>query len=160
MKSITLKELKKSDIKFFAKWWRNKDLLKLTSGRLRRISDEEVKKYFQKMIDGEGDRHFMIILNKKPIGHIFLAKRGKRWHETHIVIGEKKYWNKGYGAEAIKLLIDKAKKMRISKIYLEVRPNNLRAVRVYEKCGFIKAGFKKYPKNKYLPITLKMILKQ
>lgn len=62
MKSIALRKLRKSDIKFFAKWWRKKDLLRLTSGRLRRISDEEVKKYFQKMIDGRTDYHFMITL--------------------------------------------------------------------------------------------------
>lgn len=87
-------------------------------------------------------------------------KRKNGWYETQIIIGEKKYWNKNYGTKAIQLLIKKAKKLGILKIYLEVRPNNLRAIATYEKCGFKKSRIKKYPKNKYLPETLRMELKK
>lgn len=158
MSLISLRKLKPSDIKYFSQWWRDKDLLRLTSGRLRCISDKEVEKYFLKMIKSKTDYHFIITLNKRAIGHISLVKRRNNWYETQIIIGEKKYWGKGYGSKAIKQLIKKAKIKEINKIFLEVRPNNIRAIRAYEKCGFIKAGFKKYPKNKYLPETLKMIL--
>jgi ribosomal protein S18 acetylase RimI-like enzyme len=37
-----------------------------------------------------------------------------------------------------------------------VRPTNIRAIKVYENCGFIKTQIKKYPKNKYLPETIRM----
>ncbi|MDP2947481.1 MAG: GNAT family N-acetyltransferase [Nanoarchaeota archaeon] len=155
--AILLRKVKSSDKKYFAKWWNDPDLRKLTSGRPGPILEKRLDKYFSMMNDKDS-RDFIISLNRKPIGHIALEKRKDNWYETQIIIGEKKYWGKGYGTEAIKQLIKKAKSKGISKIYLEVRPNNLRAIRAYEKCGFVGAGIKKYPKNKYLPTTLRMEL--
>jgi len=100
----------------------------------------------------------MILLDREVIGHIALAKRKNNWYETQIVIGEKQYWQRGYGTEAIKLLLKKTKKLGISKIYLEVRPTNTRAIAAYESAGFVKMGIKKYPKNRYLSKTLRMEL--
>ncbi len=160
MEKILLRKIKLSDKRFFAKWWRDKELLKLTSGILRWISDKEVEKYFSAIFHNKKNYHFIIELNRNIIGHISLVKRKNNWHETQIIIGEKKYWDKSHGAEAIQLLIKKAKKLGISKIYLEVRSDNIRAIAAYEKCGFKKSGIKKYPKNKYLPETLRMELEK
>ena len=158
MVQISLRKLRVSDKKYFAKWWNDKDLRKLTSGRPGPILDKKVDKYFSAMLKDKNDYHFMILLGQEVIGHIALIKKKNNWYETIIIIGEKRYWNKGYGRKAIKLLLDKAKRLGISKIYLEVRPNNLRAIRAYEKCGFRKTKLIKYPKNKYLPLTLGMEL--
>lgn len=108
------------------------------------------------MMESKRDRHYMIMTSKKVIGHISLAKRPKEWHETQIVIGEKEYWNKGLGTQAIKVLLKKEK--RLQDIYLEVRPTNRRAIKAYENCGFRKVKYVKYPKNKHLPKTLRMEL--
>ena len=159
MIKINLRKIKLSDKNYFAKWWRDKELLKLTSGILKLISDQKVDKYFQAILDNKNDYNFMMIADREAIGHISLVKRRNDWHETQIVIGEKKYWGKGFGSKAIKILIIKAKKIGISKIYLEVRPTNLRAIMAYEQCGFQKVKIIKYPKNKYLPETLRMELK-
>lgn len=159
MSKITLRKIKTTDKKYFARWWRDKELLKLTSGILQRISDKEVDKYFQNMLKSKSDWHFMIIVGKKIIGHISLAKRRNSWYETQIVIGEKQYWGKGFGSQAINLITKKARHFGISKIYLEVRPINVRAIRAYERCGFQEIKTILYPKNKYLPKTLRMELK-
>jgi aminoglycoside 6'-N-acetyltransferase len=155
---ISLRKIKLSDRKYFAKWWQSGDLKRFTSGRPGLISGKKVDKYFLAMINNKGDYHFMIIAERKIIGHINLSKRKDNWYETQIIIGEKEYWGRGYGAEAIKQLIKKAKSKEISKIYLEVRPDNSRAIRAYEKCGFRKIKLIKYPKNKYLSETLRMEL--
>ena len=156
---INLRKIKPSDKNYFTRWWRDKELLKLTSGILKMISDKEIDKYFQAMLNSKDAYNFIIIADGKIIGHISLAKRKKDWHETQIVIGDKNYRGKGLGQKAIKLLIRKAEKNGISKIYLEVRPTNFRAIRAYEQCGFQKVKTVKYPKNKYLPETLRMELK-
>lgn len=156
MSKIALKKIKPADKKYFTKWWRDKTLLKLTSGIFHPISDKEITKYFLAILRSKKDYHFLICLDKKTIGHISLAKKTNGWHETQIIIGEKKYWSKGYGVKAIRILINKAKRIGISKIFLEVRPTNLRAIKAYRKCGFVKSGVKKYPKNKFLKETLKM----
>jgi aminoglycoside 6'-N-acetyltransferase len=159
MKYIILKKLKPTDKKYFAKWWRDKDLLKLTSGILKRISDQEVDKYFSAILHSKNDYHFMIIVNNKAIGHISLVKSRNNWYETQIVIGDQKYWNKGIGSKTVQLLIKKAHRLGITKIYLEVRPTNIRAIKAYEKCGFGKTQIKHYPKNKFLSKTIRMELK-
>ncbi|MDD4762211.1 MAG: GNAT family N-acetyltransferase [Candidatus Pacebacteria bacterium] len=158
MKKISLRKIKPTDKKYFAKWWRDKILLKLTSGRLRYISNQEVNKYFQAILYGKNNYDFMITLDKKVIGHICLVKRKNNWYETQIVIGEKKYWSKGYGSRAITLLTKKAKRLGVLKIYLEVRPTNIRAIHAYEKCRFKKTKTIHYFKNKYLPKALRMEL--
>jgi len=160
MLKLSLRKIKAADKKYFAKWWRDKDLLRLTSGVLKLISDKEVDEYFSAIYKNPPGFEFMVVLGTKTIGHISLVKRRGGWYETQIVIGKKQYWDKNYGTEAIQLLIKKAKKLSISKIYLEVRPDNIRAITTYEKCGFKKSGIKKYPENKYLPETLRMELKK
>ena len=156
MLKLSLRKIKAADKKYFAKWWRDKDLLRLTSGVLKLISDKEVDEYFSAIYKNPPGFEFMVVLGTKTIGHISLVKRRGGWYETQIVIGDKKSWSKGYGTKAISLLLQKAKRLGISKVYLEVRPNNTRAIRAYENSGFVKKQIKKYPKNKYLPETLRM----
>ena len=58
-----------------------------------------------------------------------------------IFIGDKSCWGKGYGTEAIKLLTDFIfNEMNINKVKLNVYSFNKRAMRCYEKCGFIREG--------------------
>ncbi len=156
MQKISLRKLKLTDKKYFSTWWRDKDLLKLTSGILDLISDKEINEYFIKMYKNKEDFHYIINVNKKVIGHISLSKKRKDYYDIQIVIGNKKYWGKGCGTQAIQIILKKAKKIGLKHISLEVRPDNIRAIKAYEKSGFIKNGIKKYSKNKFLPKVLKM----
>ena len=61
--------------------------------------------------------------------------------ELQIRIGSAKHHGKGYGSEAVQLLctfgfLD----LNLNRIYLHVFADNTRAIRVYEKCGFVKEG--------------------
>lgn len=51
-------------------------------------------------------------------------------------IGNKKYWGKGIGSLIITEMEQKAKEMGIQSIWLKVLPNNVRAIRLYEKMNF------------------------
>lgn len=158
MARISLRAIRPSDQGYFAKWWRDKDLLAFTSGIDRRITDDEVGKYFSQIYRNAGSHHFMITLDAKPIGHIALQKRRGGTYETQVVIGEKQHWNKGYGTRAIRLLIKKAVRLGITRIFLEVRPDNVRAIAAYKNAGFKEAGVRNYPNNLELPQTLRMTL--
>lgn len=58
-----------------------------------------------------------------------------------IFIGEKKYWGKGYGTDAMKVLIGFIfDEMNLNRIVLNVYSFNERAIKSYEKCGFVKEG--------------------
>ena len=61
--------------------------------------------------------------------------------ELVIVIGERDYWDKGFGTEAIMLTLSFAfARIHLSRVYLRVYTSNRRAIRCYEKCGFHKEG--------------------
>ena len=61
--------------------------------------------------------------------------------EAGIFIGNKKIWNKGYGTEALSLLIDYGfKALNFHNIMLRVYEYNKGAIKSYEKIGFKKIG--------------------
>ena len=61
--------------------------------------------------------------------------------EAGIFIGNKHFWNKGYGTEALSLLIDYGfKALNLHNIMLKVYEFNKRAIKCYEKIGFNQIG--------------------
>jgi len=61
--------------------------------------------------------------------------------ECGIFIGDKAYWNRGYGTEALSLLLDFAFNLQnLRNVKLDVYEFNQRAIRCYEKCGFKQIG--------------------
>lgn len=156
--SIKLRKIKKSDLPFFLKWWKDEDLIALTSGNFDE-PEEKLPEYFFKMIGSKKDHHYIIQLKDKAIGHLALMHKNSNSFEITIVIGEKRYWSKGFGTEAIKKALSLGfGQLGYSKSYLEVRPENVRAIKAYESCGFVKKGLKKYPESRCQPVTLKMVL--
>ena len=115
MTKINLRKIKSSDKNYFAKWWRDKELLKVTSGILKLISDEEVDKYFQAMLNSKDAYNFIILADGKIIGHISLAKRRNDWRETQIVIGEKNIGAKELGKKQSSFLSEKQKRLEFPK---------------------------------------------
>lgn len=58
-----------------------------------------------------------------------------------ITIGDKAYWGRGYGREAVALLVDYAFRLRnVRKVWLTVNGNNARAIGAYRACGFVEEG--------------------
>jgi RimJ/RimL family protein N-acetyltransferase len=55
-----------------------------------------------------------------------------------IMIGDKTYWNKGYGSKAIKLFVEYIKKKypQVREIKAGVIKKNIGSIRMFEKCGF------------------------
>ncbi len=58
-----------------------------------------------------------------------------------ITIGDKAYWGRGYGSDALRLLLDYAFRLRnIRRVHLTVNGTNERAIRAYRSCGFVEEG--------------------
>ena len=147
---INLRKLESDDWPLFAKWWRDEELIDLTSGDHSPLMDEEIKRQVDDMAEDIKSHHWLIKADGEAIGHINLNQKDDNSVEMQIVIGEKNYWGKGIGTEAISLVVSEAKKLGYKKINAEVRPENKRALRLYEKMGFKKIGTKKYD-NPNLP---------
>lgn len=88
-------------------------------------------------------------LNNKHIGNIKIDpinfKHG--WGEYGILIGDKSYWGKGVGFEVSRAVIDFCFEgnLKLRKINLGVRAENLGAINLYKKLGFqIEGIYKKH----------------
>lgn len=58
-----------------------------------------------------------------------------------ILIGEKDAWGQGYGPEAARLILKYGfEELGLHRIGLEVYSHNPRAIRAYEKAGFVREG--------------------
>jgi RimJ/RimL family protein N-acetyltransferase len=61
--------------------------------------------------------------------------------EIGIMIGDKSMWNQGFGTEAMGLLLRHGfETLNLNRVFLRVYSSNPRAVRSYEKSGFILEG--------------------
>lgn len=80
------------------------------------------------------------------IGSIWLEKFNRDdFAVLGIFIAYSDYRNRGIGSNVIKMMLDKINILGVNKITLRVRENNERAIKCYEKVGFIES--KKYIKE-------------
>jgi len=80
-------------------------------------------------------------LDGKHIGMCSVYNYDARDGQIGIRIGDKEYWGKGYGTNAISALVNYClATLGIAHIWLKVLPTNERAIRCYEKSGFTKCG--------------------
>jgi RimJ/RimL family protein N-acetyltransferase len=61
--------------------------------------------------------------------------------ELGIFIGDKSYWSRGYGRQAVRLMVSYGfDALNLNRIYLNVFATNPRAIRAYEHAGFVHEG--------------------
>jgi RimJ/RimL family protein N-acetyltransferase len=86
-----------------------------------------------------------------------------RFAEVGIFIGEKGYWNQGFGTKSIRLILRYGfEDLNLHRIWLRVFETNQRAIRSYEKAGFTLEGkFRQaqYLDGKYVDVMIMSMLK-
>ena len=108
-----------------------------TLERLQAQFDQDIAK------GGRDGSAFAIEADGKFIGQcaLFNFNETAQTCELGITIGDRAYWGRGFGREAINLLLDHGFRLRnFRKIYLTVNGNNERAYRSYRACGFVEEG--------------------
>ncbi len=83
--------------------------------------------------------------------------------ELGIMIGEKTEWNKGYGSEVMRMLVRHCfETLNLNRVSLKVYTENIRAVRSYEKAGFVLEGRLReavYKHGKYDDVLIMSVLR-
>ena len=131
------------DAETYAKWLNNPNITKYLSVHNSIVTIEGEKEYINNFQNKEFNLAIIKKENDELIGNIGLSdvdyKSGTA--TLGIFIGEEENLSKGYGSEAIKLLIDYAfKELRLHNIMLETYDINERAQKAYQKCGFKEFG--------------------
>ena len=89
-------------------------------------------------IANHNDYRCAILADGVYVGNIYLTDIGDGCATYHIFIGDRDYWGKGIAREASLQIIDYGfKELKLDKIFLEVRKQNERAVRLYLSIGFV-----------------------
>jgi RimJ/RimL family protein N-acetyltransferase len=84
-------------------------------------------------------------------------KRGEA--QVGIMIGERDYWDKGYGTDAMTMLVNHIfLNTRLQRVYLKTLDWNLRAQRCFQKCGFLPC--RSLRKNGYNFIVMELTRKE
>jgi RimJ/RimL family protein N-acetyltransferase len=94
-------------------------------------------------VDAEDQASFVIMVDDTIIGSCSLHHQNRRDSVTSCGIGiyDRAYLSKGYGREALNLLVDYAFRVQAyRRMWLETLALNERAIRSYRACGFVEEG--------------------
>lgn len=151
-KNLYLGPVSRKHIPRIAKWMNDIEVLKYLAQFPKKHTEETAKAFLEKSIKDLNSHYYGIYLNNgKLIGSTDLTEVDgvHRTASLGIVIGEKEYWGKGYGTEAITLLVDYGfNVLNLNNIFLSLYDFNKRAYKCYEKVGFKIIG--KRRKSRFL----------
>lgn len=172
--SIRFRGVERSDIPTFIRWLNDPEIQQgiLIHGPVSQAWEEG---WFERMIQRSPDQQVMAIEafvagsqgeegQWKHIGSIAFDDIDwrNRQAEFGIIIGEKSFWNRGYGTQAVQLLVKHGfHTLNLNRIYLHVFETNPHAIHAYEKAGFTHEGKKRraeFRNGKYVDILMMSIL--
>ncbi|RLC73685.1 MAG: N-acetyltransferase [Chloroflexi bacterium] len=143
---VRLRAIERDDLPTFVRWFNDPEVRRYLLMYMP-MSLAEEEKWFEEQLQKRDSRIFAIeaIDGDQPvhIGNIGIHDIDwkNRMTEVGIAIGEKDYWGRGYGSDALKTLLHFAfQEMNLHRVQLRVHDYNARAIRCYEKCGFQHEG--------------------
>ncbi len=155
-KRIRLRGIEKEDLPRFVEWLNDPEV---TAGLtfIFPVSSREEEAWFSALAErSPEERPFAVERRTKNswrlIGSTELRDFDKiaRSAEAGIMLGDKSVWNQGYGTEAMRLLLKHGfETLNLNRIQLRVYEFNHRAIRTYEKIGFVHEGRQRQALYKY-----------
>lgn len=142
---IILREYREEDYPYMRSWVNDYEITKYLSNIFMYPHTElDTENFLKAMMEGRY-RGFVIAHKETEeyIGQVDLINIDwpNRVGTIGIVIGTKENLGKGYGSEALKLLLEFAfMKLNLNKLELDVRAFNDRAIKCYKKLGFQVEG--------------------
>lgn len=171
---IRFRAIDRDDLPDFVKWINDPEVSQ-GIGKYLPFSMADEEDWFETMHKRPASEHVLAIEVKAvaPQGDEtwrLVGSCGFFNHDQHnasaefgIMIGDKSYWNKGHGTEAVRLLVKHGfHTLNLNRIYLRVLENNPRAIRAYEKAGFTHEGRQRqadFRDGKYIDLLVMSILK-
>jgi len=144
---LRLRHVEKEDLPQFVEWLNDPEVTRGLS-IYTPLSMAEEENWFDSMLKRPiEERPLCIDLQQgdewKLLGNcgFFGIDWRSRSAELGIFIGDKSYWDQGCGSEALNLLLSHGfSTLNLHRIFLRVYEDNPRAIRAYEKVGFVHEG--------------------
>jgi len=169
-KLIKLRPFELSDIEIIIEKFNNYEMRRFVDTPIpysKGLEEEWIKGTWESQKNGNG--YYYLIQNKSNsdiIGSTGLDQISHTNRTGHfgITIFEAENWNKGYGTDAIKLMLSFGFELiNLHSIYLRVYDYNERAIKVYKNIGFRVVGKLReayYIEGKYHDILIMDLLKK
>jgi len=162
---IYLRPIEPEDLPLIQKWINDPEI-RILEGEVLPKSMANEKQWLENIYKDKSRVWFVVALknNDKTIGDGGFLRIDYIWRaaDLSIMIGKKGEWSKGYGTEAIRLLLKYGFEfLNFHRISLGVFDFNKRAIHAYEKAGFKKEGVLRdgyYCDNKYHDVIMMSIL--
>ena len=142
-KRIYLRAWERSDLEAFTRWFNDPEVTVNLGDAYPALSSIQEERFFDQAITEQ--HRYAIVLREGNllIGNCSLMNLDARNRsaELGIVIGEKAYWNQGYGREAVAMLLEIAfEGLGLNRVELRYYAFNMRGRRAYEAAGFVEEG--------------------
>lgn len=113
-------------------------MLKYTGANYKNYIDEQCERnWLARVIKNANEYRCAIEVDGVYVGNIYLTDIDGVSAEYQIFIGEKSYWGQGVAIEASQQILRYAFEiLKLKRVFLNVKLQNVRAVRLYNKLGF------------------------
>ena len=146
-KKIKLRDKKLSDVRNDYRWQSDSELAKLDAAPALNMSFTlYLLDYSSAVRERNAQRYPLAVdtIDGKHIGNCTLydidEKRGEG--QVGIMIGDKDFWNQGYGTDVMNTFIDFIfRNTNLNRLYLKTLDWNLRAQKSFAKSGFKQCGW-------------------
>jgi len=129
----------------FRRWYADREIARLARYQETPMRPEEIERFFRSRVMGDDSLAMAVHIRAtdRLIGTCAFsqldAENGSALY--HITIGEHDAWGHRYGTEATQLMVDHAfGTLGLHRVALFVFEFNVRAVRAYQRCGFVVEG--------------------
>lgn len=145
-KRLTMRSVEPADAGFLADLFNNADPLDSSApyDLVYPLSREMEEDWISKIQGMDEEAHMIVETRKghRPIGIISVNDIDGRNASAALRIRlEEESWDKGFGTEAVAATARfMFERMNLKRVWLRVDENNARAIRCYEKCGFMLEG--------------------
>lgn len=142
---VVLRRHVPDNLQAFRRWYADPEIARLARYQEAPMRPEEIERFFAARVMG-ADALAMAIherVTDRLVGTCALSQLdGDNGSALfHITIGEKDVWGRGYGTEATRLMLDHAiGTLGLHRVALFVFEFNERAIRAYQRCGFVLEG--------------------
>ena len=144
---VRLRHVERDDLPRFVEWLNDPQVILGLSLRFPLSMDEE-ESWYEQVLKSPNEERPLCIEAKLEEGWQLIGNSGlfsidwrNRNGEFGIFIGDKSNWDQGYGTEVVRLILQHGfSTLNLHRIFLRVIADNQRAIRVYEKIGFVHEG--------------------
>jgi RimJ/RimL family protein N-acetyltransferase len=165
---VNLRGLRREDLEHVRRWWDNAEVTQYMETGARPATEPMLEGFYKTATENPNLVVFVVEVAKtgRPIGTSGLYEifwPGRR-AEFRILIGDPSAFDKGYGSEATRMTVEYGfLRLNLEVIHLGVNASNARAVRAYEKAGFVKEGLRRkfvYARGAYHDAVVMSILRE